>query len=133
MVNFIVRRAQIEDLAYTDNIVSAIYDASQYKGTGIAVRTSDYIATKIKEGKAVIALTDSGKWAGFCYIESWGHNKFVANSGLVISHVFRGQGLAKAIKERAMIPRSRYFIAACRHERFTSWRKNQNRKGAAKI
>src|SRR3990172_7487716 len=34
--------------------------------------------------------------------------------------------------ESTMLPRSRYFTAAYRHERFTSWRKNQNTKGAEK-
>jgi hypothetical protein len=26
----------------------------------------------------VISLTESGEWVGFCYIESWEHEKFVA-------------------------------------------------------
>jgi hypothetical protein len=102
MEGFIVRSAGVTDLAYVRDIVDAIYDASQQKGTGIAVRTPEYITGKIMEGKAVIALTEAGVWAGFCYIESWGHNKFVANSGLVVSKDFRGHGLAKAIKEMAM-------------------------------
>jgi hypothetical protein len=52
----------------------------------------------MKEGKAGIALTDDGRWVGFCYIESWGHEKFVANSGLIVNPGFRGRGVAKAIK-----------------------------------
>jgi len=103
MLNFIVRNAVNTDLSYVEQIVSAIVEASQKKGTGIAVRTPEYISDKIEGGKAVIALTDSGKWAGFCYIESWGHNKYVANSGLVVEPTFRGQGLAGAIKEKAML------------------------------
>ncbi len=103
MVKFIVRKAEEIDLVHVEAIVEGIIRASQQKGTGIAVRTNDYIAKKIVEGKAVIAITDSGKWAGFCYIESWGHNKYVANSGLVVDSVFRGQGLAKAIKKKAMV------------------------------
>jgi hypothetical protein len=102
MEGFIVRSAGVTDLAYVRDIVDAIFDASQQKGTGIAVRTPEYITGKIMEGKAVIALTEAGVWAGFCYIESWGHKKFVANSGLVVSKDFRGHGLAKAIKEMAM-------------------------------
>ena len=54
------------------------------------------------EGKAVIAYSEKGEWAGFCYIESWGHNKFVANSGLIVSTHFRGVGLAREIKKRAL-------------------------------
>ena len=52
------------------------------------------------KAKAIIALQDK-TFAGFCYIESWGHNKFVANSGLIVADDFRGKGLAKAIKAKA--------------------------------
>jgi hypothetical protein len=58
------------------------------------------VAKKMQEGKAVIALTKKGNWAGFCYIETWSHGQFVANSGLIVSPEFRNQGLAKAIKYR---------------------------------
>ncbi len=103
MLKFIVRNAEITDLNYVDHIVSALYKASQTKGTGIAVRTTEYIKEKIIGGKAIIAHTDSGNWAGFCYIESWEHKKYVANSGLVVEPMFQGEGLAKAIKEKAML------------------------------
>ena len=76
-------------LSYVPEIQEAIYKASLLKGTGIAVRSEEYLMGKIEEGKAVIALGNQGKWAGFCSIESWGHNKFVANSGLVVSAEFR--------------------------------------------
>lgn len=112
MEGFIVRSAGVTDLAQVGHIVNAIYEASLQKGTGIAVRTAEYITGKIVEGKAVIALTEGGEWAGFCYIESWGHNKFVANSGLVVSQAYRGFGLAKAIKEKAMILSRQLFPGA---------------------
>lgn len=102
MENFFVRNAGTTDLRFVERIVEEILLASQQKGTGIAVRSDEYITSKILEGKAVIAVTESGRWAGFCYIESWGHNKFVANSGLIVANEFRGYGLAKAIKEKAM-------------------------------
>lgn len=88
-------------LSYVPEIEQALLIASQQKGTGIAVRSTAYLTGKIEEGKAVIALSGEGKWAGFCYIESWGHNKFVANSGLIVSPQFRGVGLANEIKLRA--------------------------------
>ena len=48
---------------------------------------------------AVIAL-DGDKFAGFCYIESWGAEKnFVANSGLIVPAKFRGLGLGSRIKK----------------------------------
>ncbi len=83
-------------------IEEALLNASMQKGTGIAVRSSDYLTEKIMQGKAVIATSMSGVWAGFCYIESWGHNKYVANSGLIVSSQFRGMGLAGEIKKRAL-------------------------------
>ena len=54
----------------------------------------------MEEGKAVIALTPSGDWVGFCYIEAWGHGQFVANSGLVVNPTFRGSGVATRIKQK---------------------------------
>jgi hypothetical protein len=87
-------------LCYIDEINDTIQKASEERGTGIARRTYDYIAGKMLEGKAIIAL-DEGKFAGFCYIESWGHHKYVANSGLIVVKEYRGGGLAKRIKKKA--------------------------------
>ncbi len=89
-------------LNFVPEVEKALLKASKQKGTGIAVRDSAYLTQKIQEGKAVIAYSDEGKWAGFCYIESWGHNKYVANSGLIVSSQFRGVGLASEIKKRAL-------------------------------
>jgi hypothetical protein len=89
-------------LSHVAEIEKALYEASLQKGTGIAVRSTEYLEGKIEEGKAVIALSSEGRWAGFCYIESWGHNRFVANSGLIVSSGFRGMGLASEIKKRAL-------------------------------
>ena len=89
-------------LSHVPEIEKALYEASLKKGTGIAVRSTEYLKGKIEEGKAVIALSSEGRWAGFCYIESWGHNRFVANSGLIVSSGFRGMGLASEIKKRAL-------------------------------
>jgi GNAT superfamily N-acetyltransferase len=87
-------------LRYVDEINDTIQRASEERGTGIARRTYDYIAGKMLEGKAIIAL-DGDKFAGFCYVESWGHHKYVANSGLIVVKEYRGGGLAKRIKKKA--------------------------------
>lgn len=64
------------------------------------------------EGKGIIALTEEGQWVGFCYIESWGHEKYVSNSGLIVNPNFRGRGVAKAIKFRAFaLTRSKFPTA----------------------
>jgi hypothetical protein len=83
---------------YADIICKTIEDAAQVRGTGIAKRKPEYVATKMENGNAVIAL-DNGKFAGFCYIEQWGHGKFVANSGLIVHPDYRNIGLAKSIKQ----------------------------------
>ncbi|MFK8059068.1 MAG: GNAT family N-acetyltransferase [Polaribacter sp.] len=83
---------------YADIICKTIEDAAQVRGTGIAKRKPEYVSTKMENGNAVIAL-DNGKFAGFCYIEKWGHGKFVANSGLIVHPDYRNLGLAKRIKE----------------------------------
>ena len=68
----------------------------------------------MENGNAVIAL-DNEKFAGFCYIEAWGHEKFVANSGLIVHPEYRKIGLAKKIKEivfqhsRSKFPNAKIF------------------------
>jgi len=83
---------------YAVIISDTITDSAKVRGTGIAKRTPDYILTKLENKNAVIAL-DGDKFAGFCYIEAWGHGKFVANSGLIVHPDYRNQGLAKKIKK----------------------------------
>ncbi len=97
---FIIQVATEAHLKYVDEILQTIADAAKIRGTGIAKRSPGYIIQKMNEGKAIIAL-QGDQFAGFCYIESWGHNRFVANSGLIVVEEFRGHGLAKAIKEKA--------------------------------
>lgn len=74
--------------------------SAQARGTGIAKRSPEYIQQKIKEGKAVIAFSKDGIWAGFCYIETWSHGEYVANSGLIVAPAFRKSGLARLIKKK---------------------------------
>lgn len=85
-------------IIYAEVICKMIEDAARARGTGIAVRQPAYIAKKMEEGKAVIALSGDNA-VGFCYIETWEHEKYVANSGLVVSPDFRALGLAKTIKK----------------------------------
>ncbi len=81
------------------HIISAyMAESAKVRGTGIAQRTPEYIITKMENGNAVIAL-DNNTFAGFCYIEIWGHKKFVANSGLIVNPDYRNRGLARDIKK----------------------------------
>lgn len=107
--NVLVRMATREDIYYADTIVKEMESSAKARGTGIAKRTPEYVAAKILEGKAVIAITKTGKWIGFCYIEEWGHGEFVANSGLIVVPEFRKTGIAKRIKaETFSLSRKKY-------------------------
>ena len=93
-----ILRAKAEHIIYAKQISLCIDESAKVRGTGIARRTPEYLATKIENGNAVIAL-DENQFAGFCYIEVWGHGKYVAHSGLIVAPEFRGRGLAKKIKK----------------------------------
>lgn len=82
---------------YVEKILETIRESAKVRGTGIAERTSEYVTSKIREGKAIIAL-DGQNFAGFTYIESWGHKSYVATSGLIVHPDYRDLGLAKRIK-----------------------------------
>ena len=84
-------------IKYVDTILKTIADAAKVRGTGIAKRSPEYVATKMREAKAVIAL-DGDKFAGFSYIETWGNKHYVTTSGLIVHPDYRGLGLAKRIK-----------------------------------
>lgn len=98
--NIVVRVAIPEDIIYSSTITEEMASSAKARGTGIAKRSPEYVSQKMREGKAVIAVTTEGKWVGFCYIEAWGHEEFVANSGLIVSPEFRKSGIAKKIKHR---------------------------------
>ncbi|MCC6691357.1 MAG: GNAT family N-acetyltransferase [Bacteroidia bacterium] len=98
--DFKVVVAGSEHVVFKEQIVNEMAESAKVRGTGIAKRSPDYVAQKMREGKAVIAVHNDGTWAGFCYIETWSHEQFVANSGLIVNPVFRKSGLAKAIKKK---------------------------------
>jgi hypothetical protein len=106
------REANAEDAHYAAQIADEMEASAKARGTGIAKRSPDYLATKMAEGKAVIAHLADGTWVGFCYIEAWGHGKFVANSGLIVSPDFRKSGVATQIKRTVFNLSRRMFPAA---------------------
>jgi N-acetylglutamate synthase-like GNAT family acetyltransferase len=107
--NIIVRAATAADIHYAETITNEMAESAKARGTGIAKRSPDYIKQKMEEGKAVIALLPDGTWVGFCYIESWEHEKFVANSGLIVSPSFRKSGVATEIKRKVFeLSRKKY-------------------------
>lgn len=110
--DIIVRVAVSSDKQYANIITAEMEASAKARGTGIARRSPEYIAQKIDEGKAVIALAKDGTWVGFCYIETWSHEEYVANSGLIVSPAFRKSGIAKAIKQEIFnLSRQKYPAA----------------------
>ena len=113
--NIIVRIADSGDTVYAETITDEMASSAQARGTGIARRSPEYVSQKIQEGKAVIAVTATGEWVGFCYIEAWQHGQFVANSGLIVAPAYRKTGIAKKIKHtifqlsRDKYPNSKLF------------------------
>ena len=96
-------------LKYAEEIRQEIADSAKQRGTGISKRSFEYICEKILEGKAVVAFEDDGTWVGFCYVGTWSHGAFVANSGLIVSSKFRNLGYATLIKEKVFeLSRERY-------------------------
>lgn len=98
--DFLIEVACEKHTEFAQAICTEMAESAKARGTGIAKRSPEYVQSKMREGKAVVAFHKDGRWAGFSYIESWGHDDFVANSGLIISPQFRGLGLARAIKEK---------------------------------
>ncbi len=122
---FTIQIANASHQDFAQIICDEMESSAKARGTGIAKRSPDYIREKMREGKAVIAFTGNGIWAGFCYIETWSHGEYVANSGLIVAPPYRKSGLAKNIKEkifelsRKLYPGAKLFRThhrTCRHE-----------------
>ncbi|MFA6152408.1 MAG: GNAT family N-acetyltransferase [Chitinophagaceae bacterium] len=113
--NFSVLVASARHIHYAAIICDEMASSALARGTGIAKRTPEYIQQKMIEGKSVIAFSPNGSWAGFCYIESWSHGEYVANSGLIVAPDFRKSGIAKQIKRmvfelsRTLYPEAKIF------------------------
>ena len=90
--------AGAQHLHFAKTISQTIDDSARDRGTGIARRTPEYIMQKMENGNAVVAFEED-EFAGFCYIEVWGHGKYVAHSGLIVAPKFRGRGLAVHFSE----------------------------------
>jgi GNAT superfamily N-acetyltransferase len=112
-MNVEIHIANSSYVGYAQEVCDLIFESAKARGTGIAKRKPEYIARKINEGKAVIALDTSAshsdsaqqppgnpKLVGFAYIETWSHDKFVANSGLIVRPDYRHHGLAMKIKRK---------------------------------
>jgi len=94
----IVRAAIAADVVFADEIIHEMESSAIARGSGISKRSAASVIEKIDTGKAIVAVTEAGEWAGFSYIETWDNGKFVSNSGLIVSPKHRNQGVASEIK-----------------------------------
>lgn len=106
---YIVQVANKDHISLAETICQQMAESAKARGTGIAKRSPLYLIEKMLEGKAIIAQTLMGEWVGFCYIETWDHGKFVANSGLIVHPDHRKSGIATRIKAKAFeLSRKKY-------------------------
>jgi hypothetical protein len=99
-MKFTIEVASEKHAQYAEAICKEMEESAKVRGTGIAKRSPEYVEKKMREGKSVIALDEQQQFAGFSYIESWSHEHFVANSGLIVNPVYRKSGLARQIKKK---------------------------------
>src|ERR1700749_1730615 len=108
----IIRSAIPADVVFADQIIREMESSALARGSGISKRSAASVIEKIDAGKAIVAVTENGEWAGFSYIETWDNEKFVSNSGLIVSPKHRNQGVASQIKTQIFeLSRTRYPAA----------------------
>jgi len=102
-------QSNAQHLIFCEAIIAEMEHSAQIRGTGIAKRSVAYLNKKMLAGNGIIALTEDNEWAGFCYIETWSHEKFVVNSGLIVAPKYRKLGLARKIKQAILnLSREKY-------------------------
>lgn len=118
---FMLEVASEAHVGYAEQISRMLEEGAKARGIGIARRPPEYIAQKMREGKAIIAFHQSGRLAGYSYIETWTHTKYVANSGLIVDPAYRNSGLGKRIKHaifelsRKKYPNAKIFSITTGH------------------
>lgn len=101
-------------VGYAETICHLIEESAKVRGTGIAKRDPNYIKKKLYTGHAVVAF-DGDRLIGFCYVETYSHERYVSNSGLIVDPEYRKHGLARAIKRetfnlaRDLYPEAKVF------------------------
>jgi len=96
----IIRKANGKDLHYAKTIVDEMESSAKARGTGIAKRSPEYIGEIMNQQRGIIAVTGSGEWVGFIYMDIWSNGQFVSHSGLIVAPKWRKRGIATAMKER---------------------------------
>ena len=107
-MSLILRTALESDLAFAEEISQLYKLSAEERGTGIAQRSPKYVGEKILSGNSIISFI-AEEFAGFCYVETFSDGSYVSNSGLIVKSKFRGNGLARKIKLKAVnLARDKY-------------------------
>jgi N-acetylglutamate synthase-like GNAT family acetyltransferase len=107
----VVRVARPADVGHVPRIRALIFDAQQ-TGAIIAERTSEYLASAIRERRAVVVLRGN-LLVGFAAAHAWENERFVSHSAMVVAKELRGRGLAHRMKHELIeISRKRWPDAA---------------------
>ncbi|MEM6724518.1 MAG: GNAT family N-acetyltransferase [Bacteroidota bacterium] len=101
MSAFSVIIAGVEHLCYAQRVGKLLATSAKARQTGRGWRDPVFIAEKMLDGLAIIALQND-QLAGFCYLQTYEQDRFVAHSGLVVAPTFRNQRLARRIKALAL-------------------------------
>jgi len=111
-LGFTVQIADVSHIFWAKDICDEMESSAIARGTGISKRSPQFLMQKMQKGEAVIAFSPDGRWAGFSYISAWDQDKFVSNSGLIVSPEFRKTGIAKKIKKMIFeLSRNKYPTA----------------------
>ena len=109
MNDYQVQIATTAHFPLAEEICFQMEESAKVRGTGISKRSPEYLRQKMEEGKAIVATDRAGRFVGFCYVETWDHGKFVANSGLIVHPDHRKSGIASNIKAKAFeLSRKKY-------------------------
>jgi ribosomal protein S18 acetylase RimI-like enzyme len=106
--------ATVEHLHHLPQVRALMLQAAR-SGAAISVRPIEMLATKVRAGEAVIALTESGEPVGFVFLSAWEDGRFVSHSGMVVAPGCRGNRVARKLKEkvfelsRRKYPQARIF------------------------
>lgn len=107
----VVRVTRPADVVHVPRIQALIFDAQQ-TGAIIAERTADYLASAIRERRAVVVMRGP-LLVGFAAAHAWENDRFVSHSAMVVAKEMRGRGLARQMKQELIdFSRKRWPAAA---------------------
>ena len=90
--------AGVEHLCYAQTVSTLLEASAKARRTGRGWRDPEFIASKMLEGNAIIALHHD-QLVGFCYLQTYEQETFVAHSGLVVDPAYRKQKLARPLRQ----------------------------------